>query len=41
MRSVPVSARSRAGGIDHANIMFPYKFEAVGVRALKQIAASL
>jgi F420-dependent oxidoreductase-like protein len=27
-----------AGGIDHANIMFPYKFENVGVRALKELA---
>ena len=23
-----------AGGIDHANVMFPYKFELAGVRAL-------
>ena len=30
-----------SGGIDHANIMFPYKFEMTGVRALKQIAQSL
>ena len=39
-----VGARLRtiaAGGIDHANIMFPYKFETIGVRALKQIASSL
>ena len=30
-----------AGGIDHANIMFPYKFEAVGVRALRDVARAL
>jgi F420-dependent oxidoreductase-like protein len=30
-----------AGGIDHANVMFPYEFEMIGVRALKQIAPSL
>jgi F420-dependent oxidoreductase-like protein len=30
-----------AGGIDHANIIFPYKFEVIGVRALKEIARSL
>jgi len=30
-----------AGGIDHANVMFPYKFEVIGVRALREIARSL
>ena len=30
-----------AGGIHHANIMFPYKFEVIGVRALGQVARSL
>jgi len=30
-----------AAGIDHANIMFPYKFELVGVRALRGVARSL
>jgi F420-dependent oxidoreductase-like protein len=30
-----------AGGIDHANVMFPYKFEDVGVRALRGVAGSL
>ena len=30
-----------AGGIDHANVMFPYKFEAAGVRALSAVARSL
>ncbi|MEP6693594.1 MAG: TIGR03560 family F420-dependent LLM class oxidoreductase [Chloroflexota bacterium] len=30
-----------AGGIDHANIMFPYKFEVAGVRALREVARSL
>jgi F420-dependent oxidoreductase-like protein len=30
-----------AGGIDHANVMFPYKFEIAGVRALRDIARSL
>lgn len=30
-----------SGGIDHANIMFPYKSESVGVRALASIAKSL
>ena len=30
-----------AGGIDHANVMFPYKFEVIGVRALGQVARSL
>ena len=28
-------------GIDHANIMFPYKFENVGVRALREVARAL
>ena len=39
-----VGERLRAiavGGIDHANIMFPYKFENVGVRALREIARAL
>lgn len=27
-----------AAGIDHANIMFPYKFELIGVSALREIA---
>jgi F420-dependent oxidoreductase-like protein len=39
-----VGARLRAiaaGGIDHANVMFPYTFELAGVRALKGIASSL
>jgi F420-dependent oxidoreductase-like protein len=30
-----------AGGIDHANIMFPYKFELAGVRALREVAGAL
>ncbi|HKY49635.1 MAG TPA: LLM class flavin-dependent oxidoreductase, partial [Candidatus Limnocylindria bacterium] len=30
-----------AGGIDHANVMFPYKFELIGVRALRGVARSL
>jgi len=30
-----------AAGIDHANIMFPYKFETVGVRAIKEVARAL
>jgi F420-dependent oxidoreductase-like protein len=30
-----------AGGIDHANVMFPYKFENVGVRALREVAKAL
>jgi F420-dependent oxidoreductase-like protein len=30
-----------AGGIDHANVMFPYKFEVTGVRALAEVARSL
>jgi alkanesulfonate monooxygenase SsuD/methylene tetrahydromethanopterin reductase-like flavin-dependent oxidoreductase (luciferase family) len=30
-----------AAGIDHANIMFPYKFEVIGVRALRGVARSL
>jgi probable F420-dependent oxidoreductase len=30
-----------AGGIDHANVMFPYKFEVIGVRALRGIAKAL
>ena len=30
-----------AGGIDHANVMFPYKFEAAGVRALREVARAL
>jgi F420-dependent oxidoreductase-like protein len=30
-----------AGGIDHANIMFPYRFETVGVRALREVARGL
>jgi F420-dependent oxidoreductase-like protein len=30
-----------AGGIDHANIMFPYKFEVVGVRTLREVARTL
>jgi F420-dependent oxidoreductase-like protein len=30
-----------AGGIDHANIMFPYKFEIAGVRALRGVAKGL
>jgi F420-dependent oxidoreductase-like protein len=30
-----------AAGVDHANILFPYKFEVTGVRALKEIARSL
>lgn len=29
------------GGIHHANIMFPYKFESVGVRALREVAKAL
>ena len=39
-----VGERLRAiagGGIDHANVMFPYKFESVGVRALRGVAGSL
>ena len=30
-----------AGGIDHANVMFPYKFELTGVRALREVAMAL
>ena len=30
-----------AGGIDHANAMFPYKFEMVGVKALREVARAL
>ena len=30
-----------AGGIDHANIMFPYKFEVTGVKALREVARAL
>jgi len=30
-----------AGGINHANVMFPYEFELVGVRALREVARSL
>ena len=30
-----------AGGIDHANIMFPYKFETVGVRSIREISRAL
>ena len=30
-----------AGGIDHANVMFPYKFESAGVRALREVARAL
>ena len=30
-----------AGGIDHANVMFPYKFELGGVRALREVAKTL
>ncbi len=30
-----------AGGIDHANVMFPYKFELTGVRALREVASAL
>ena len=30
-----------AGGIDHANVMFPYRFELAGVRALREVARSL
>ncbi len=30
-----------AGGIDHANVMFPYRFEIAGVRALREVARSL
>jgi len=30
-----------AGGIDHANVMFPYKFELAGVRALRGVATAL
>jgi len=30
-----------AGGIDHANVMFPYKFEAACVRALREVARAL
>jgi F420-dependent oxidoreductase-like protein len=29
------------GGIDHANVMFPYKFELAGVRALREVATAL
>jgi alkanesulfonate monooxygenase SsuD/methylene tetrahydromethanopterin reductase-like flavin-dependent oxidoreductase (luciferase family) len=29
------------GGIDHANVMFPYTFELAGVRALREIARAL
>lgn len=28
-------------GVDHANVMFPYRFERTGVRALAQVAAAL
>lgn len=30
-----------SGGIDHANVMFPYKFELAGVRALREVAKAL
>jgi alkanesulfonate monooxygenase SsuD/methylene tetrahydromethanopterin reductase-like flavin-dependent oxidoreductase (luciferase family) len=30
-----------SGGIDHANVMFPYKFESIGVRALREVARAL
>jgi F420-dependent oxidoreductase-like protein len=30
-----------AAGIDHANVMFPYRFEIAGVRALREVARSL
>ena len=30
-----------AAGIDHANIMFPYTFEVIGVRALREVARAL
>jgi F420-dependent oxidoreductase-like protein len=30
-----------AAGIDHANVMFPYKFELIGVRALREVARAL
>jgi alkanesulfonate monooxygenase SsuD/methylene tetrahydromethanopterin reductase-like flavin-dependent oxidoreductase (luciferase family) len=30
-----------AAGIDHTNIMFPYKFEVPGVRALREVAGTL
>jgi alkanesulfonate monooxygenase SsuD/methylene tetrahydromethanopterin reductase-like flavin-dependent oxidoreductase (luciferase family) len=30
-----------AGGVDHANVMFPYKFEVAGVRALREVARTL
>lgn len=30
-----------AGGIDHVNVMFPYKFELAGVRALRDVARAL
>jgi F420-dependent oxidoreductase-like protein len=30
-----------AGGIDHANVMFPYKFEVAGVRSLREVARAL
>jgi F420-dependent oxidoreductase-like protein len=30
-----------AAGIDHANVMFPYKFELIGVRALREVAKGL
>lgn len=30
-----------AGGIDHANVIFPYEFEVAGVRALREVAGSL
>jgi alkanesulfonate monooxygenase SsuD/methylene tetrahydromethanopterin reductase-like flavin-dependent oxidoreductase (luciferase family) len=30
-----------AGGIDHANVMFPYRFEAAGVRSLREVARAL
>jgi F420-dependent oxidoreductase-like protein len=39
-----VGERLRAiagGGIDHANVMFPYKFELAGVRALREVAGAL
>jgi F420-dependent oxidoreductase-like protein len=39
---VGVRLRSIAsGGIDHANVMFPYTFENVGVRALREVARAL
>jgi len=39
-----VGTRLRAlakAGIDHANVMFPYKFEIAGVRALHEVARAL